>query len=142
MKDSSLDGGQACSDVLVSIWQTSDEPHWLRAVGKALSSAGLCVLRAQFGDETIRRVEGGGLAAAVVVADQVRSDGISLLRIIRSIDVRLPCWLVVPRTTRQVLEAALALQVTSVMTHPVEVDELALGLTRVLGRGADPSWRV
>ncbi len=142
MKVASIDGGQTSSDVLVSFWRTGDEPHWLRAVGQALSPVGLCVLRAQFGEETIRRVEGGGLAAAVVVADQTRSDGISLLRIIRSIDLKLPCWLVVPRTTRQVLEAALALQVTSVMTHPVEVDELALGLTRVLGRGADPDERV
>lgn len=136
MKVVAINGGQSGSDVLVSFWRASAEPDWLRAVGEALSSSGLCVARAQFGEETIRRVESGGLAAAVVVADQVRSDGISLLRIIRSIDVDLPCWLVLPRTTRQVLEAALALHVTSVMTHPVEVNELALGLTRVLGRGA------
>ena len=82
--------------------------------------------RAHTGPDTILRVEQGGLGAAVICADHARIDGLSVLRIIRSIDMELPCWLVTKDTTRQTLQTALSLRVTSVVTHPDRVSALTL----------------
>jgi len=84
------------------------------------------------GPDVVKRVELGGLSAALLVTEQAVAEGLSLLRIIRSIDRHLPCWFITPIASRQILEAALALRVTSVMTYPVEVNELTLGLRKAL----------
>lgn len=119
-------------EVLWSYGDPCDRPTWLGDVDLALRSSGFVSCRAHSGPDTIKRVEQGGLAGAILIADQTRIHGLSLLRIIRSIDLELPCWLVTPEASRQVLEAALALHVTSVITYPVEVNELTLGLRKHL----------
>ncbi len=111
-------------------------PRWLGSIDAAFEPIGLTICPAHSGPETIRRVEEGGLSAAVVVEDQRAIDGLSLLRIIRSIDRALPCWLLTQDTRRTTLESALALQVTSVLASSIGPGELAATLCRRL-RGAD-----
>jgi len=83
--------------------------------------------------DAIRRVERGGLAAAVLFTEGTALEGFSLLRIIRSISADLPCWLVATDPTPHTLQAALALRVHSVMRHPVEAGVLSGTVTRGLG---------
>ena len=109
--------------VLVSHGLRAEGRRWLREVDDLFRPSGFVVCRAHSGPETIRRVEEGGLAGAVLIEDRPLIDGLSLLRIIRSIDLRLPCWLVTEHATRRTLEAALSLRVVSVMTPPVDVGE-------------------
>lgn len=116
----------------MSCGQQQDVAHWVCGVDDLLRPAGVVVCRAHTGPDTIRRIEQGGLGAAVVCADHARIDGLSLLRIIRSIDMDLPCWLVTKDTTRQTFETALSLRVTSVVTHPDRVSALTLALRKVL----------
>ena len=111
-------------------------PRWLGNIDAAFEPTGLVVCPAHSGPETIRRIEEGGLSAAVVVEDQRSIDGLSLLRIIRSIDRVLPCWLLTEDTRRTTLETALALHVTSVLTSSIGPGELAATLCRRL-RSAD-----
>lgn len=101
-----------------------------------LEPSGVRVYRAHTGPDTIRRIEQGGLGAAVVCADDAPIDALPVLRIIRSIDLELPCWLVTKDTTRQTFQTALSLSVTSVITHPDRVGELARALQRVLEKRA------
>lgn len=107
-------------------------PRWLGDVGAAFEPSGLVVCPVRSAPETIRCVEEGGLSAAVVVEDQRAIDGLSLLRIIRSIDCSLPCWLLTQDVRRTTLEAALALQVTSVLTATIDPGQLAATLFRQL----------
>ena len=107
-------------------------PRWIGDVGAAFEPTGLVVCPARSGPETIRRIEEGGLSAAVVVEDQRAIDGLSLLRIIRSIDHALPCWLLTQDVRRTTLEAALALHVTSVLTSSIEPGQLAATLCQRL----------
>ena len=109
-------------------------PRWLGSLDAVFGPTGLVICPAHSGEETIRRVEEGGLSAAVLVEDQRAIDGLSLLRIIRSIDRALPCWLLTEDTRRTTLETALALRVTSVLTSSVEPGELAATVCRCLGR--------
>ena len=119
-------------EVLFSHASLRGGPHWLGKVEAGLRPSGFVVCQTHSGPDTIRRVERGGLSGAVLIADGIQIDGLSILRVIRSIDAELPCWLVTREATRQLLEAALSLHVTSVMTQPVEVDRLTLALKRVL----------
>lgn len=107
-------------------------PCWLTDAGSALRPSGWQVHRTHTGTETIARVEQGGLSAAVLIADQCDIDGLSLVQIIRSIDTQLPCWLVTESPTRQTLQQALTLRVTSVISQPTEMDGLVVALQRLL----------
>ena len=109
-------------------------PPWVGEAGTALRRRGWHVHRTHNGRETIARVEQGGLAAAVLVADQCDIDGMSLVTIIRSIDEQLPCWLVTESPTRQMLQQALTLRVTSVISKPTELDGLVIALQRLLSK--------
>ncbi len=119
-------------DVLISHRLQGGEIRWLNDVDTGLRPTGLRVCRVHTRAETICRVEHGGLAGAVVIADGRQIEGLSLLRTIRSIDRDLPCWLVTDDARRATLEAALALRVMSVFTHPVRVEDLTLALTKLL----------
>jgi CheY-like chemotaxis protein len=107
-------------------------PRWMGDIDAAFEPTGLVICPAHSGPETIRRIEEGGLSAAVVLEDQRSIDGLSLLRIIRSIDRVLPCWLLTGDTRRATLETALALHVTSVLTSSIGPGELAATLCRRL----------
>ncbi len=124
--------------VLVSHGGDGGGPEWLNRLDGLFGPSGLSVCRAMAGPATIQRVEQGGLAGAIVIEDEPRTDALTLLRIIRSIDVVLPCWLVTRQATRRTLEAALALSVAGVMTPPVDLIGFSETLLRHLG---DPNRR-
>ena len=56
--------------VLLSHALPSEGPRWLRDVGDELRPSGFVFCRAHSGPETIRRVEQGRLAAAILVEDR------------------------------------------------------------------------
>lgn len=118
--------------ILLAFGEQGIGPRWLGGIDAAFEPNGLIVCPTHSGPETIRRIEEGGLSAAVVVEDQRTIDGLSLLRIIRSIDRVLPCWLLTEDTRRTTLETALALQVTSILTSSICPDDLAATLWRRL----------
>lgn len=120
-------------EILFACGRSGDTGALLRGTGVLLGADGYACCRAHDCPEAVRRVERGGLAGAVVCADASSIPGLSVVRIIRSIDADLPCWLVMSRATRQSLEEALALRVAGVLTHPVSVVELVRAMRRVLG---------
>jgi len=125
-----MSGGR--QEILLAFGLGTESAGSILGVASSLESVRLTVCRTHTGQDTIARVERGGLSAAVVCGDASRIDGLSVLRIIRSIDNVLPCWLVTTRPSRQVLEAALALRVTSVIACPFEEQDLLGALRRVL----------
>lgn len=118
--------------ILFAFGEHAIGPRWLGDMDARLVRSGMVLCPAHSGQETIRRVEEGGLCAAVVFEDQRAIDGLSLVRIIRSIDQVLPCWLLTGDTRRTTLETALALHVTSVLTSSIGPGELAATLCRRL----------
>jgi hypothetical protein len=120
------------TEVLTSLRPGRIVPAWLGDLGDGLRPAGFTLKRVYSDTETIEHIEQGHLAGAIVVGDERQGDTVSLLRIIRSIDDRLPCWWVTPTTDRRTLQIALSLRVSSVFTHPVDVDGLTGRLLKVL----------
>ncbi len=99
---------------------------------EAFRPCGLTLFRARTRADALATVEKGGLAAAILIDDRPRVDGLTLLRLIRSIDMILPCWLVTAKATRRTLEVALDLSVCGVMETPTNVIEFTRTFVRYL----------
>jgi len=93
---------------------------WVDGLTERLRPRGIEVRRAFDGPQSIRIVETGTIDLAVLSADLPRMDGLSVLRIIRSIDEALPCVFVAAKPTRRLLEQALALHAFTVLSAPVD----------------------
>lgn len=114
-------------------------PVWATEAENYFHRAGVVICRVSSGTEAVHQVEQGGLAAAVLVEEAASPAGLdvlSLIRIIRSIDQLLPCWLVTRQTSRRTLEQALDLRVNSIIHYPTGMAELLAALRRVL---SDPT---
>ncbi len=122
-------------ELLLAHRRTSIRPGWFDALDTVLSPGSLALCPAYTAPDTIRRVEQGGIAAALLVADDEAIDPLSLLRIIRSIDASLPCCLVTTDATRSTLQNAFFLNAMSVVTHAASVDEMTLVLRRLVTPG-------
>jgi hypothetical protein len=121
--------------LLLAQAHSGDGLAWGLDIETALHPAGVLVYRETSCGDAVRRVEEGGLSAAVVIEQQPVAgspDVFALLRIIRSLDAVLPCWLVTRMTTRRALERALDLRVQSIIQYSSGVDELLAGLRKVL----------
>ncbi|MCH8148821.1 MAG: response regulator [Planctomycetes bacterium] len=123
--------------VLLSHSQDGTASSWARGLDEALRPCGLTLFRVKTRAAALATVEKGGLAAAILIDDRPRVDGITLLRLIRSIDLVLPCWLVTAKATRRTLEAALNLSVCGVMETPTD----AIEFTRTLATYLDDPRR-
>jgi len=123
-------------ELLLARRRSTVRPRWFNALEDVLHPVSLDVCPAYSAPDTIRRVEQGGLVAALLVADDESIDPLSLLRIIRSIDAALPCCLVTTEATRSMLQSAFLLNAMSVVTHAASVDEMTLVLQRLLTPGS------
>ena len=114
--------------VLISHGERSVEGDWVGGIAGYLKPRHVNVYRAYTGPEAIGFVERGGIDAAILSTDLPRMDGLSVLRIIRSIDVGLPCVVVTADASKRTLQRALELQAYTVITQPVNL----AALTRVM----------
>jgi CheY-like chemotaxis protein len=104
--------------ILVAHAVSGDAPRWCDEFESGFRPAVVSICRVHTRLDAVQRVELGGLAAAILLADDHEIDGLSVLRTIRSIDAVLPCWLLMKNVTRHALQAALTLKATSVIEFP------------------------
>lgn len=121
--------------VLIAFAERQAGVAWVQTVDDALRPEGFVIWKEHSTRGAIQRVESGEVKAAVLSNDPMGFDGLSVLRIIRSIDQALPCWLVTGESDRRTLETALSMRAISVLSHPVNGSELTIALKRaVLGQ--------
>ena len=87
-------------------------------------------------DEELIEVLETGEADAAVIDEEVDwgLDILAMLRMIRRLNDRIPVVVVTGRTDRRLLEAALRLAAFSVVTKPLELEELLRQLQRLMVR--------
>lgn len=127
-------------DVLLAIQDGPVIKPWVWEVQGFLREAGLGICQATSEPDCIRQVERRAVRAALLAADRVAGEELTLLRIIRSIDSELPCWLVLDQAAPRLLRAAFALRARSVVTHPVDVGALTCSVTRVVSTERRECW--
>lgn len=122
----------AFGEVLIACEPAFRQVPWIQRLDENLRLEGLSLRHAHTQTEAVAFVERRAPRAVVVSSDRQRIDGLSLLRIIRSLNAQLPCWLITDDANRRMLEVALAMHVISVLHHPVNGEELSIALKRVL----------
>ena len=114
---------------------TGEAEDWLPALERIVGSQYLTTYRVQGGGELLDVVR-SGVADAAVLDDAAGWDVdiLHLLRLIRRLDAMFPVVVVTARRDRRWLEAALRLAVFSVVTRPLELEELLRQIQRMMRR--------
>lgn len=103
-----------------------------------LNPSGVSVRHAFTTADVFRVVETRTVHLALV-SDAPRVDGLSALRMIRSIDALLPCVLVANEPDRRWLERALALRAESVFSPPIDLELMFRLVARLLRERRGPT---
>ena len=114
---------------------TGEAETWLPALHQIVGTEYL-VPRPVSDDRELLDIVGSGEADAAVLDDatQWRLDALQLLRMIRRINRTLPVVVVTGRRDQHWLEDALRLTAFSVVTRPLELEELLRQIARMMSR--------
>lgn len=126
--------------LLISRTAGAAQEGWVGGITSYLAERCIEVERVHTGREAISLVERGGIDAAILSDDLPRMDGLSVLRMIRSVDARLPCVMVAAEASPRTLQQALALRAYSVVTEPVDLAALTRVTAGMFGKRAE--WKL
>jgi DNA-binding NtrC family response regulator len=104
---------------------------WESELLARLGPSGVLVQHAYTAADVVRVVETETVHVALL-SDAPRIDGLSVLRMIRTIDGSLPCVLIAAEPDRRWLEQALALRANSVFSPPIDAELMCRLVTRLL----------
>jgi len=114
---------------------TGEAESWLPALDKIVGRQWLVTHRVSSDDELLEAVQTREVDAAVLDdAAQWSLDILKLLRMIRRLDAVLPVVVITGRCDRRWLEDALRLAVFSVISRPLELEELLRQIQRMMIR--------
>lgn len=114
---------------------TGEAESWLPALDKIVGRRWLVTHRVSSDDELLEAVQTREVDAAVLDdAAQWSLDILKLLRMIRRLDAVLPVVVITGRCDRRWLEDALRLAVFSVISRPLELEELLRQIQRMMIR--------
>ena len=118
-----------------SLVVTGEAEGWLPAIHRIVGSEYIVPKRVS-DDRELLDVVGSGQADAAVLDDaaQWHLDALQLLRMIRRVNRTLPVVVVTGRRDRHWLEDALRLTAFSVVTRPLELEELLRQIARMMHR--------
>ncbi len=114
---------------------TGEAESWRDVLGQIVGPQWLVTYKVDSGSELLEVVR-EGLADAAVLDDSARFEleVLQLLRMIRRLDAVLPVVVVTAHTERRWLEDALRLAAFSVVTRPLELEELLRQIQRMMVR--------
>lgn len=121
-------------DMLISLAPPPAEDTW-QGWSAWADGRGLRLHRAYTSRDVIRTVESQALLLALLDVALPGMSGLSLVRIIRSIEPSVNCVLVSDRPTRRLMQQALDLGAFSVLPAPVGIDRFADLLGRLARAG-------
>ena len=114
---------------------TGEAESWREVLGQIVGPQWLVTYKVNSGNELLEVVR-EGLADAAVLDDSAsfELEVLQLLRMIRRLDQVLPVVVVTAHTERRWLEDALRLAAFSVVTRPLELEELLRQIQRMMVR--------
>lgn len=114
---------------------TGQADFWQDALEKIVGPQWLRTYQVRHGDEVLQVVQ-SGLADAAVLDDsaELGLDVMQILRMIRRLSADLPVVVVTQQTDRHTLENAMRLAAFSVVSQPLELEELLRQIRRMMIR--------
>ncbi len=119
-------------EVLLSATAADVAGSWFGELDGLLACSRISLCRSASGRDTVSRIQAGGIDLAVLLADGAGRYGLRTLELVRAVTPELPCLLVSPDTGAATLRRALELEAYSVIRQPVDSQQLAALLVRIL----------
>jgi CheY-like chemotaxis protein len=113
---------------------------WAVTVRKLLEPQGVVTVAAHNGREALRLIEGGHIHVAVLDQQMPQMNGLQVVKRMRELPMAPPAILLADHLSNHLLHEALGMKVFSVLSKPVDFNQLLDSLARVMKRHYDSRW--
>ena len=114
--------------------------NWHMIVSRLLEPQGIQTLAARTGREALRIVESGNVDVVVLEYEMPQLNGMQVIRRMADMSVRPPTILLADRLSNHLLQEALGMHVFSVLSKPVDMNQLLDSIARVIRRFYENKW--
>jgi CheY-like chemotaxis protein len=118
----------------------NEQEAWHQTVRQLLEPQGVQTVSARNGREALQVIESRSVHAAVLDAQMPQLGGLQVVRLMRELEKAPPAILLTNHLTSHLLHEALGMQVFSVLSKPVDPNQLLDSLARVLRRYHENRW--
>jgi DNA-binding NtrC family response regulator len=113
---------------------------WGVTVRKLLEPQGVQTIAAHTGREALRLIETGAIHVAVLDQQMPQMNGMAVVKRMRDLPDAPPAILLADHLTNHLLHEALGMKVFSVLSKPVDFNQLLDSLARVMKRHYESRW--
>jgi CheY-like chemotaxis protein len=113
---------------------------WGLTVRKLLEPQGVHTIAAHTGREALRLIETGAIHVAVLDQQMPQMGGMQVVKRMRDLPGAPPAILLADHLTNHLLHEALGMRVFSVLSKPVDFNQLLDSLARVMKRHYESRW--
>jgi DNA-binding NtrC family response regulator len=118
----------------------TEQEGWHRTIAGLLEPQGVQTVFARSGREALDLIESTPLHAAVLDMQMPGLGGLQVVKLMRELHKAVPAILLAEHLTNHLLREALGMHVFSVLSKPVDFNQLLDALARVLKRYHENRW--
>jgi CheY-like chemotaxis protein len=118
----------------------SEREGWHETVSRLLEPQGVRTVLAHNGHEALEMIRAHSVHAAVLDTQMPQLGGLQVIRLMQTMDDAPPAILLTEHLTNYLLREALGMHVFSVLSKPVDCNQLLDALARVLRRFYESHW--
>ena len=124
----------------LSVLLPANQEDWHITVSRLLEPQGIATVAARNGREALQIVESGTVHVCVLDNDMPQLGGMQVIRRMADLAMRPPTILLADRLNNHLLQEALGMQVFSVLSKPVDLNQFLDSLARVIRRHYESKW--
>jgi len=113
---------------------------WAVTIRKLLEPQGVQTIAAHTGREALRLIESGSIHVAILDQQMPQMNGMAVVKRMRDLPMAPPAILLAEHLTNHLLHEALGMKVFSVLSKPVDFNQLLDSLARVMKRHYESRW--
>jgi DNA-binding NtrC family response regulator len=124
----------------LTVLLADENESWVPTVRDLLAPQGVQTIAARNGREALSLIEAGSIHVAVLDQQMPQLGGLQVIRRMRDLPLAPPAILVSDHLSHHLLHEALGMKVFSVLSKPVDFNQLLDVLARVLRRYHESRW--
>ena len=124
----------------LSVLLPANQEVWHTTVSRLLEPQGIQTVPARSGREALRIVESGTVHVCVLDNEMPQLGGMQIIRRMADMATRPPTILLADRLNNHLLQEALGMDVFSVLSKPVDLNQFLDSLARVIRRFYESKW--
>ena len=124
----------------LTVLLANEQEHWHKTVRALLEPQGIETVSARSGREALDLIEHRSIHVAVLDQQMPQLGGLQVIKLMREMQSAPPSILLANQLSTNLLHEALAMQVFSVLSKPVDFNALLDALARVMRRRYEGRW--